>query len=321
MIELFDKLPDYAKPFREVFAATLDRKFAENDKLIYLDADLVSAIKTDVLFEKYPSRAINCGIAEANMMGTAAGLSSNGFIPFVHTFGCFATRRAFDQVFLSIAYADCPVKIIGSDPGVCAELNGGTHMPFEDMALMRSVPTMMVIEPCDATSLEVIIDEVIDNGCPVYIRLPRKRNFYLYKHKWDITIGKANILKEGSDVTLIACGIMVEQALIAAANLEKEGISAKVIDMHTIKPLDEEAVLKACETTGAIVTCENHNIIGGLFSAVCDVVCRSLAVPVEPVGVLDQFGEVGPIDYLQTKFGLTAKDIEVKAKFAISRKS
>lgn len=320
MIEIFDKLPDYALPMRDVLANTLDRKFSEDKRLVYLDADLVSAIKTGVLFEKYPDRTFNCGIAEANMIGTAAGLAANGFIPFTHTFGCFASRRVFDQVFLSVGYADCPVKMIGSDPGVCAELNGGTHMPFEDIALMRAVPKMMVIEPSDATSLEVILDQVIDNGSPIYIRVPRKRKCYIYKHKWDVKVGKANVLRDGTDVTLIASGIMVEEALRAAANLGAEGISSQVIDMHTIKPIDEEAILKACETTGAIVTCENHNIVGGLFSAVCDVVCRSMPVPVEPVGVLDQFGEVGPIDYLQIKFGLTSKDIEVKAKFAISRK-
>ena len=193
-------------------------------------------------------------------------------------------------------------------------------MPFEDMALMRAVPTMVVIEPSDATSLEALLEQMVDCGSPAYIRVPRKRKYYLYQHKWDITLGKANVLREGTDVTLIASGIMVEQALIAAKNLNKEGISAQVIDIHTIKPIDEDAILNACKTTGAIVTCENHNIIGGLFSAVSDVVCRTYPVPVEPVGVQDQFGEVGPIDYLQTKFGLTAKDIEVKAKFAISRK-
>lgn len=320
MIELFDKLPDYAKPFRDILADTLDRKFAEDDRLVYLDADLVSAIKTGVLFEKYPDRAINCGIAEANMIGTAAGLAANGLIPFTHTFGCFATRRVFDQVFLSVGYADCHVKMIGSDPGICAEMNGGTHMPFEDMALMRAVPKMMVMEPSDATSLEAMIDQVVDNGSSVYIRVPRKRKYYIYRHKWDVTVGKANVLKDGTDVTLIASGIMVEEALKAAANLEAEGISARVVDMHTIKPIDEEAILEACQKTGAIVTCENHNIIGGLFSAVSDVVCRSMPVPVEPVGVLDQFGEVGPFEYLQIRFGLTAKDIEVKAKIAISRK-
>lgn len=319
-MDLFDKLPDYAKPFRDVLAGTLDRLMGENEDIVYLDADLVNAIKTNVLFDKYPERAFDCGIAEANMIGTAAGLAANGFIPFTHTFGCFATRRVFDQVFLSVGYADCHVKMIGSDPGVCAELNGGTHMPFEDMALMRAVPTMVVAEPADATALEALLEQMAQSGGPTYIRVPRKRKYYLYEHKWDITLGKANVLREGTDVTLIASGIMVEQALIAAQALAAEKISAQVIDMHTVKPIDEEAILKACETTGAIVTCENHNIIGGLFSAVCDVVCRSYPVPVEPVGVLDQFGEVGPIDYLQTKFGLTAKDIEVKAKFAISRK-
>lgn len=319
-MDLYNKMPDFAKAFRDVLAETLDRMFGENEKLVYLDADLVNAIKTGVLFEKYPERAIDCGIAEANMIGVAAGLAANDFIPFTHTFGTFASRRVFDQVFLSVAYAGCPVKMIGSDPGVCAELNGGTHMPFEDISLMRAVPTMVVAEPADATSLEALIEQIADNGAPSYIRIPRKRKYYLYEHKWDVVLGKANTLREGTDVTLIASGIMVEQALIAAENLAKEDINARVIDMHTIKPLDEDAVLKACEETGAIVTCENHNIIGGLYSAVCEAVCGSCPVPVEPVGVLDQFGEVGPIDYLQTRFGLTAKDIEVKAKFAISRK-
>lgn len=318
MIELIEG--GTGKEFRVVLAETLDGLFEKNDKITYLDADLVSAFKTQVLFDKYPERAINCGIAEANMIGTAAGMASVGLIPFTHTFGTFATRRVFDQVFLSVGYAKLPVKMIGSDPGICAEMNGGTHMPFEDVTLMRAVPNMVVVEPADGTSLEAMLEQMVEEELSYYIRVPRKRKYNLYKNKEDIVIGKANILHEGTDVTLIASGIMVEQALIAKELLAGEGISAAVIDMHTIKPLDEEAVRNAAVKTGAIVTCENHNKIGGLGSAVAEVLAQSELVPLEMIAVQDEFGEVGPMDYLAMRFGLTAKDIVVKAKFAISRK-
>ena len=321
MIEMYDALPENAKEFRQVLASTLDGMFAENENLVYLDADLVGAIKTGVLFEKYPERAINCGIGEANMIGVAAGMAANGLVPFTHTFGCFATRRVFDQVFLSVGYANCPVKMIGSDPGICAEMNGGTHMPFEDVAIMRSMPNMVIVEPSDATSLEAMLPQLASNESPCYIRIPRKKKSYIYKNKEDIVVGKANTLVEGTDVTLIATGVMVTEALAAAKLLEAEGISARVVDMHTIKPIDQEAVLEAAQKTGAIVTCENHNLIGGLFSAVSEVVCQSCPCPVEGVGVQDQFGEVGPYDYLKMRFGLTPEDIVVKAKFAISKKN
>ncbi len=320
MIEIYEQLPSEAKDFRDVLAGTLDEMFSKDDRLIYLDADLVGAIKTGVLFEKYEKRAINCGIAEANMIGMAAGLSANGFIPFTHTFGCFATRRVFDQVFLSVGYGNCPVKMIGSDPGVCAELNGGTHMPFEDVGIMRTMPNMVIVEPCDATSLKAMLKQMVDNNSPVYMRMPSKGKSYIYMHESDIVIGKSNELRSGTDVTLIASGIMVKNALEAARLLEMEDISATVIDMHTIKPIDEEAIVRAAKDTGVIVTCENHNIIGGLFSAVSEVCAQSCPCIVEPVGIQDSFGEVGPRAFLETKFGLTPKDISVKAKIALSKK-
>lgn len=320
-MKIYDQPKKDGSEFRAVLASSLDQLFAQNEKAVYLDADLVGAIKTGVLFEKYPDRTYNCGIQEANMIGTAAGLANVGMIPFTHTFGTFATRRVFDQVFLSVGYAACPVKMIGSDPGICAEMNGGTHMPFEDIALMRTVPKMMVLEPADSTSLAAMIFQMaqVENAC--YIRVPRKRKFQLYEDVADIRLGKANVLRDGADVTLIASGILVEQALIAAQDLEKESISAAVLDMHTIKPLDEERVLEYAEKTGAVVTCENHNIVGGLGEAVASVLARSKPTPIEMIGAQNTFGEVGPMDYLAQRFGMTSGDIVVKAKFALSRKS
>lgn len=320
MFELYQETPENAREFRVAMVETLVKLFQEDEKLAFLDADLASAMKTKVLFEKYPERVFNAGVAEANMIGVAAGLASTGMKPFTHTFGTFASRRVFDQAFLSVGYADLPVRMIGSDPGVTAELNGGTHMPFEDTALMRTVPKMTILEPADETSVVAMFQQMAKNDQSYYIRIPRKRKYTLYKNEDDIIIGKANVLVEGADVALIASGVMVKQALLAKQLLEEEGIQAMVIDMHTIKPLDEEAVLRAAEQCGAIVVCENHNKIGGLCSAVAETLAQSRPTPVDFVAVQDEYGEVGPIDYLAVRFGLTAPDIVVKAKFAISRK-
>lgn len=320
MFDLFTETPEDAREFRVAMVQTLEQLFEKDEQLVLLDADLASASKTKALFEKYPQRCFNAGVAEANMIGVAAGLSSTGLKPFTHTFGTFATRRVFDQVFLSVGYADLAVRMIGSDPGVCAELNGGTHMPFEDTALMRTVPKMTILEPADETAVVSMFTQMAQNDQSYYVRVPRKRKYKLYQNPQDIVIGKANVLLGGEDVALMASGVMVKQALLAAQLLEQEGIQATVVDMHTIKPLDEEAVLAAAQRCGAIVVCENHNKIGGLCSAVAETMAQSRPTPVEFVAVQDEYGEVGPIEYLAVRFGLTAPDIVVKAKFALARK-
>lgn len=254
------------------------------------------------------------------MIGVAAGLSSRGFIPFTHTFGPFAARRACDQIFMSGAYAKQNVKVVGSDPGITAALNGGTHMPFEDMGIMSTIPEMTVVEPCDAVSVGKVVRLAKDNYGTWYIRLHRKAAPVIYESESEFTVGKANLLREGADVTIIAMGYMVAEALKAAQSLAAQGISARVLDMWCLKPLDTEAVLAAAKEIGAVVTAENHNVINGLGSAVASALALGCPVPMEMVGVNDQFGEVGQVSYLAERFGLTAQEIEAKVKKVLARK-
>ncbi len=246
---------------------------------IYLDADLMSCLQTKKFAAKHPDRAINCGIAEANMIGIAAGLASVGFKPVCHSFGTFASRRCFDQVFLSAGYAGNPITVIGSDPGVSAAYNGGTHMPFEDMALYRALPGATVFDVCDSAQLKSVLKNAIDMPGVKYIRVPRKTCMKIYDDG-DLTVGRGIVCRDGRDAVIIACGIMVAKALDAADKLAAEGIDAAVIDMFTVKPLDEELVVKYASSTGAVVTAENHNKIGGLYSAVCDLHAAKKPTPV-----------------------------------------
>ena len=269
----------------------------------------------------HPDRGGEMGIAEANMVGVAAGLARTGFKPILHSFGVFASRRCFDQVFLSAGYGGNDMTILGSDPGVCASFNGGTHMPFEDMALYRAIPGSTVLEVTDTVMLSDIMRKITQRKGVKYIRVGRKSNALVYAQGSGFDIGKAICLREGSDVTLIASGIMVHQALQAALALEKEGVSAGVLDMFTVKPLDVQAVIDAAGKTGAIVTCENHNRIGGLTEAVASALAMNRPAVMEYVAVEDRFGEVGPQDYLQEALGLTAACIARKAKAALGRKN
>lgn len=296
-------------------------KLAEQDKrIIALDADLMSAMGMKPFAEKYPEQTVDCGIQEANMVGVACGMSAAGMIPFAHTFAPFITRRACDQVFMSGAYAKQNVKLIGSDPGITAQLNGGTHMPFEDMGIMRGIPTMTVIEPTDITMLQNLLPQAAARYGMVYMRLVRKAVKKVYEEGSTFEIGKAVKLKDGRDVTIIASGFCVSEAMEAAQKLEQEGISARVLDMFTWKPLDEQAILDAVKDTGAIVTAENHNVVNGLGSAVSDFIVKNALAPMEMVGVQDEFGEVGKLDYLSERFGLRAENIMQAVKKAVTRK-
>lgn len=305
---------------RTVYCNTLMDLAKDDNRIVAMDADLVNSIGMLPFQKQYPEKMINCGIQEANMIGVASGMSVLGKIPFVHTFGCFATRRAYDQVFISGAYNKSNIRIIGSDPGVTAAFNGGTHMPLEDLGIMRNIPTMVIIEPTDGVMLENILRKSIDYQGVMYIRLSRKKPISIFKEGSQFEIGKAATLREGSDVTIICSGIEVYESLVAAEELQKIGISAEVINMFTIKPIDKEAIISSAKKTGAIVTAENHNIINGLGSAVCEVVAESIPVPVERIGVQDEFGEVGSVDYLKKKFKLTADDIVKACKRSIARK-
>lgn len=294
---------------------------AEKDKnIIALDADLMGAMGMKPFQAKFPDQTVDCGIQEANMIGVACGLAAAGKIPFAHTFGPFATRRACDQVFMSGVYAKSNVKVIGSDPGITAQLNGGTHMPFEDMGIMRGMPTMTVLEPTDISMLKWMIPEIAYREGMFYVRLVRKDCVKVYEEDSCFEWGKSILLKDGRDVTIISSGYCVSESVKAAELLEKEGISARVINMYCWKPIDEEAVLRAVIDTGAIVTAENHNVINGLGSAVAEVLVKHKPVPMEMIGSQDEFGEVGYIDYLSERFKMNAPYIAEAAKKAISRK-
>lgn len=305
---------------KTVLGETIPQIIEADKDAVYLDADLMSCIGTLKYSKANPERAIDCGIAEANMVGVACGLSAAGFKPIVHSFGIFASRRCFDQLFLSGGYAKNSITVIGSDPGVTAALNGGTHMPFEDVALFRAIPGSTVIDITDPTMLADMLWQLKDREGVKYLRVGRKSYAKVYEDGTKFEIGKANTIREGSDLVIFACGIMVHEAMKAAGILAENGIDAAVVDMFTIKPIDREAVTEYAKRTGAVVTAENHNKIGGLYSAVCDVLAAECPVPVEYVAVEDCFGEVGSQSYLQERFGLTAEHIVEAAKKAVSRK-
>jgi transketolase len=308
------------KEMRTVYCETLMELADKNKEVVVLDADLMSSMGMVSFLKAYPERTFNVGIQEANMVGVAAGLSATGKIPFAHTFGPFATRRCYDQVFLSCGYAKLNVRIVGSDPGVTAAFNGGTHMPFEDMGIMRNIPNITILEPVDSIMLKSLIEQTANLYGVFYIRLLRKNAVKVYEEGSTFEIGKAIELSKGNDVTIIATGIMVDEALKAAEELKQKGISARVLNIFTLKPIDKEAIIKCAEETGAIVTVENHSVINGLGSAVAEVLVESTPVPMERIGVNDEFGEVGPESYLRERFKLTSKDIVEKVMKVLDRK-
>lgn len=305
---------------KEVLGRVIPALVKENPDIVYLDADLMSCIGTLKGTRDVPDRAINCGIAEANMIGVACGLASAGFKPIVHTFGPFASRRCFDQVFLSAGYAKNDITIIGTDPGVMAAMNGGTHMPFEDMALYNTIPGATVIDVTDPTLLESAIRQCINRPGVKYIRVGRKNYAKVYAEGSEIPIGKAVTLREGKDAVVFASGILVHEAMKAADLLAKEGVEISVLDMFSVKPLDEEAVVSYAGKTGAVVVAENHNRHGGLYGSIAEVLVEKCPVPAACVAVEDEFGEVGPQSYLQERFGLTAEHIVSQVRAVLARK-
>ena len=308
------------RPCKTVLGEIIPRLIADDGDIIYLDADLMSCIGMREWAGKHPERAINCGIAEANMAGVACGLASAGFKPIIHTFGAFASRRCFDQIFLGGGYAGNDITVIGTDPGVTAAMNGGTHMPFEDVALYRSLPSATVIDITDPAMLISVLGQCVNRPGVKYIRVSRKQYARVYGKGSELPIGKAVTLREGSDLVIFAAGIMVHEAMQAAQMLEREQIRAAVVDCFTIKPLDADAVAWWAGKTGAVVVAENHNRNGGLYDAVGEVLMERTPVPAACVAVEDSFGEVGPQAYLQERFGLTAAHIVKQAKTVLDRK-
>ena len=305
---------------RLAYSDALIERGRVDERICVVEADLMGSSSTGRFQKLFPERTINVGVAEANMVGVAAGLAAMGKIPFTHTFTPFATRRCCDQVTLSVAYARMNVKMVGSDPGVCAELNGGTHMSFEDTAIMRNIPGMVVCEPVDSVQLRKLFGQIVDHEGPVYMRLFRKAAWKVFDESAEFTLGKAYTLKKGRDATVFATGIMVKEALDAAETLAGEGIDVEVVNIHTLKPLDTQAVLESVSRTGCCVTAENAFAVNGLGSAVADCVCAAHPCPVLRVGVDDRFGEVGKLDYLQSALHLTAADIVEKVRAAIAMK-
>src|SRR5699024_135535 len=280
---------------RESYGNTLKELGAEYDNLVVLDADLAAATKTAIFRKAYPERHINCGIAEANMMGIAAGLAAAGMIPFASSFAMFAVGRAFEQVRNSIGYPHLNVKIGATHAGISVGEDGATHQCNEDIALMRTIPGMVVINPSDDIEAKAAVRAAIEHDGPVYLRFGRLAVPVINdRPDYKFELGKGVLLKDGTDVTLVASGLTVNSAIEAAEMLEKDGIHARVINIHTIKPLDEEIIIQAAKETGKIVTIEEHSIIGGLGSAVCDCLCENYPAKVLKIGINDVFGESGP---------------------------
>ena len=305
---------------RESYGKALAQYGKEFD-IVVLDADLSKSTKTETFKKEFPDRFINMGIAEQNMMSTAAGLASCGKIVFASSFAMFAAGRAFEQIRNSICYPNLNVKIGATHAGISVGEDGATHQCIEDIGIMRTIPNMVVINPADDVEARAAVKAAILHNGPVYLRFGRLATSVLYdEDTYKFELGKGVLLKDGTDVTIIATGLMVEKALEAKEILEKDGINARVIDIHTIKPIDREIIVKAAKETGAIVTCEEHNVIGGLGSAVAEVLCEECPVPMERVGVKDIFGKSGVPAQLLKEYGLTAEDIANSAKKIVAKK-
>ena len=321
MFKLVDTILPETKEMRKVLCETMMEMAKEDPSVVYFDCDVMNSIGMVPFAKEYPDRAVNCGIQEANMVAAAAGASATGLKPLTHTFGPFAARRVIDQVYISAAYAGLNVRMLGSDEGISAAYNGGTHMPIEDVGLMRTIPNITVLDATDTAMFRDLLRQTKDMYGVFYIRFPRAITPKIYEDGSTFEIGKAARLREGNDVTIFCSGILVADALRAADMLAAEGITAAVSNIFTLKPIDRDAVIEAARNTGAIVTAENATVINGLGSAVCDVLAETIPTPVEKIGVPDRFGEVGSIDYLKRIFHMTAEDIVEAAKRAVARKT
>ena len=304
---------------RAVYAGCLAELMEQDRHVCVLDADLAKASGTRGLYERFPKQMFDCGVAEQNMASIAAGLASYGFKPWIESFTPFATRRICDQIAISIAYAGMNVKIVGTDPGISAELNGGTHMSMEDVGVLRSIPGMVIFEPVDSVQLRAAMPVLnAYKGC-VYMRLFRKELPDVFGEDYKFDLFKADLLKEGKDLSIFVTGFLTKDVLEAEKELAAAGIEAEIINVHTIKPIDRETVQASARKTGAVLTVENHNVIGGLHSAVLEALAEE-KIPVCAVGVQDRFGEVGKMPYLREAMGLTVENIVATAKKAVGLK-
>lgn len=315
---MYTQLDD--KELKAIYMDTLIEEAQKDKNICVVEADLGAANGTLAFKKAIPERFIDVGIAEADAIGVSAGMAACGKIPFVHSFTAFITRRVYDQIAVSCAYPELNVKVVGTDVGITAETNGGTHQSYEDLGIMRAMANVLIFEPTDGAQMKKAVPQLAKHKGVTYMRMNRKKCVKVFDDNCEFELGKAIQIKDGKDVTLIACGIMVAEALNAAELLEAEGISARVINMHTIKPIDEDAIVKAAKETGAIVTCENGNILTGLGGAVAEVVTDKFPVPVKRIGTKDHFGEVGTLKFLKEKYEMTDKDIVKAAKAAIAMK-
>jgi len=313
-----EKLEDMRDAYGETLA-----QIGEDPKVVVLDADLSHSNKTDIFAKRFPERFFEAGIAEANMIGVAAGLSMMDLIPFAHTFSVFATGRVYDQIRILVCYQNVNVKIVGTSAGLSDSHDGATHQSVDDIALMRALPNMTVVVPCDGIETRRATGAVYRHAGPTYLRINRMPTPLVWESLEDcrFELGKALSLKEGSDIGIVASGYPVALAMKAAEKMADEGISAEVLDLHTVKPIDRESLMKIAEKTGALVTVEEHNVMGGVGSAVSEVVGETVPVPVEHVGIRDRFGE-SALDYneLLAAHGITVEAVEAAIRRALERK-
>lgn len=305
---------------RKVLYSKLCDFMSYDKSIVVINADLAKAAGLSDLVKKFPDRCFNVGVAEQNMASIAAGLSSYGMNPFIFTFTPFATRRICDQVAVSICYAKQNVKIFGLDPGIAAENNGGTHMSFEDVGIMRSMPSMSIFEPCDDIQLEKSMRQVIDFRGPLYVRMFRKETPRVFDDEYEFNLFSADLIRSGEDVSIFCTGILVYECIKAYEILKEKGISAEIINVHTLKPLDENSVISSMRKTRCAVCAENHNRYGGLFSAVSEVASESFPVPIKSVSVNDEFGQVGNLDFLKNYYGLTCDHVVNSAMEVIKKR-
>lgn len=305
---------------RDVFGDFLVKLGEENEDVVVLTADLAGSTRTSEFGKRFPDRFFNMGISEQNMMGTAAGLATAGKIPFVSTFAIFEAGRPWEQIRQSICYTRLNVKLVASHAGITVGPDGASHHCAEDISLMRTLPNMAVIVPTDAVEMERVLEAILSYDGPVYVRGSREKFPVLFDDGYRFEIGKGQILCDGQDATIIAAGIMVSKALDAASGLELEGIGVRVVNMSSIKPIDEGLIVDSAERTGAVVTAEEHSIIGGLGSAVAEVLSENFPVPMKRVGVRDRFGMSGKADELLEKYGLTAAELIKAVKEVVDRK-
>ncbi len=312
---------DSERELRAVYCDALIYEAEKNPSVIAIEADVMSSMGTAAFAERFPERSVNCGIQEANAVGVAAAMSIEGYIPFVHAFGPFITRRVFDQVYLSCGYQKANVKLIGGDAGITATSNGGTHMPLEDISLMRTIPNMVILEPADTAAMQRFVPMMAAAAGNVYCRSSRKKVTEVYTQDAAFSIGQASLVRDGEDVAVFSAGILLPEALEAAEQLEAEGIHAAVIDLYSIQPADTDCIRAYAEKCGAVVTVENQNVCGGLGSLVAETLAEQMPVPMRRIGVRGSFGEVGTVPSLKNRFGLNAADIQDACRGVMTRKA